>query len=94
MLANKNPALRTRSSKVTAGDAWLRGWKEGFTTKMKARMGGEELGHAKAGGVWQTAVAGQGEDGVTPYLVLKPDQLRTQGQSQQMQAPRAWEQLI
>lgn len=62
--------------------------------KMKAQMGGEELGPAKAGGVRQTAVTGQGDDGVTPYLTLKPDRLRTQGQSHQMQAPRAWEQLI
>ena len=66
MLSNKNPALGTRSSKVTAEDAWLRGWKEGFTMKMKAQMGGEELGPVKAGGVRQTAVTGQGDDGVTP----------------------------
>lgn len=62
--------------------------------KMKAQMGGEELAHAKASGVWQTAVTGQGDDRETPYLVLKPDRLRTRGQSHQIQAPRAWEQLI
>lgn len=61
---------------------------------MKAQTGGEERGCAKADGGRQTAVAGQGDDAVTPYLALTPDLLRTQGQSHQMLASRAWEQLI
>lgn len=55
------------------------------------QMGEDGPVHTNADEVWQMAVPGQ-RDGVTPSLVL--EQLRTQGQPQQMQAPRAWEQFI
>lgn len=59
--------------------------------RMRAKMGQEGPEPTNGDEVWQTACPWL-EGWRAPSLVL--EQLRTQGQLQQMQAPWAWEQFI